>query len=69
MHRSYCFIIHPPALVQTERSALHEAARWGHVDVVKVLLEAGADIQARDKVEKLTSYQHIYFIGILKHQL
>ena len=30
------------------RSALHEAARCGHVDIVDTLLAAGADVQARD---------------------
>ena len=29
------------------RTALHEAAYWNHVEVAKVLLENGADINAR----------------------
>lgn len=31
------------------RTALHEAARAGHVDILDVLLAAGADVQARDQ--------------------
>ena len=30
------------------RSALHEAARCGHVEIVETLLAAGADVHARD---------------------
>ena len=33
-------------------TALHEAALEGHVDVVKVLIQNGADVNAVDAVKK-----------------
>ena len=36
--------------LQDHRTPLHIAARWGDTDVVKVLLDAGADIDAKDEV-------------------
>ena len=35
---------------QDERSALHIASYWGHVEVVKLLLAAGAPVDQQDKV-------------------
>lgn len=38
-------------LLQFKRSALHKASYQGHLDVMKRLLEAGASIEMKDKVE------------------
>ena len=35
---------------QEGRSALSLAFEWGHVDVMKVLIEGGADINTQNKV-------------------
>ena len=35
---------------QNGDSALHEAAVWEHLDIVKFLLEQGADLSLRNKV-------------------
>ena len=36
--------------MQSGRSVLMHAARLGHIDCVRVLVEAGADKEAKDKV-------------------
>ena len=36
--------------LQDERTPLHEAARWGRGQACKVLVEGGAEVNARDKV-------------------
>ena len=38
------------ALKQSEKSALHKAARRAHKDVMELLVKHGADIKLRDKV-------------------
>ena len=40
-------------LMRMEWTALHYAARDGHVDVAKVLLQNGADVNAVDKDNRL----------------
>ena len=37
-------------MLQLDRTALHCAAACGHVAVTEVLLEGGADLEAKDKV-------------------
>jgi len=37
-------------LYQIGRTALHHAAKGGHASLVHLLVEAGADTEARDKV-------------------
>ena len=42
----------PPHLSQNEYTALHYSAENGHDPVVKLLLEAGAKIEAKDEVRE-----------------
>ena len=42
-------------LLQAGHTPLHEAANKGHVEVVKILLEAGATVDAKTKVLRLDS--------------
>ena len=44
------------------QSALHAAAQNGHLDIVKVLLDCGADIEMPDKDGKLMSKFSFYLI-------
>jgi len=37
-------------LLQLDRTALHEAVRWGNTKLVATLIESGADVNALDKV-------------------
>ena len=39
----------PNAVDSTSRTPLHRAARWGSPDCSVLLLDAGADIEARDR--------------------
>ena len=41
---------HAPPPLQDGKTALNHAARWGDIKTVKVLLAAGADVKATDKV-------------------
>ena len=50
MHDSSIHIYMVPQ--QTQSSALHEAARRAHKDVVELLVEKGANIELRDKVKQ-----------------
>ena len=38
------------SIVQDADTALHEAARGGHLDVVRALIQAGCDVNAVNKV-------------------
>ena len=40
------------ALTQTGRAAIHEAARGGHVDTCKGLIQRGADVNAKEIVSQ-----------------
>ena len=44
--------VFPPLVSQFGRSALHKASSHGHVEVVSRLLQAGVDIENKDKVVK-----------------
>ena len=36
--------------LQYDDTPLHDAARWGNTDIVKMLLKEGADVNAKNKV-------------------
>ena len=36
--------------LQDHRTPLHQAAHWGISDIVKILLEEGADVNVKDTV-------------------
>ncbi len=40
--------IHAALIEYCGRTSLHEAAQWGHLEVVKYLISNGADIKAKD---------------------
>ena len=40
------------SLFQLDRTALQWAAANGHLQIIQILIEAGADIEAQDKVSK-----------------
>ena len=40
--------IHAARIGYSGRTSLHEAAQWGHLEVVKYLISNGADIKAKD---------------------
>lgn len=46
--------------LQFQRTALHKASSKGHVEIVKILLEAGASIENKDKVSNhIPPYLHL----------
>ena len=48
-----------------DRQALHLAAMQGHVDVVKCLIEHGAQVDARDEVRiDMYNMAHVYNLGV-----
>ncbi len=44
---------------QDQWTPLHTAANNGQLDVAKLLLECGANIEAKDKVEKCSMFKYI----------
>ena len=36
--------------LQDDQTPLHRAALSGHIDIVKILIEKGTDVNAKDKV-------------------
>ena len=51
-----------PTKHQEGRSALSLAAERGDVDVMKVLIERGADVNTQDKV---IMYRSLYYISLI----
>ena len=39
-----------PVVIQDGDTALHKAARWGHLDCLEVLVTKGAKVNAKNKV-------------------
>lgn len=50
---------------QHGRTAIHRAAKSGNLGVIKLLLNAGADINARAKVSGVLDYVSSFFPAIL----
>jgi hypothetical protein len=53
-----------------ERAALHEAALWGHNDLVKILLDAKLDLNKKDSKENTplqlaVEMRHFYIVNII----
>ena len=45
-----CVMIHMSVTTQSGEFALMQAARWGHTDIVKELVTAGANLNLQDEV-------------------
>ena len=58
MENSDMFLLCTYNIFQNQWTALHKAAENGHVEVVKVLLDAGADVNA---VVKVSIYLYIRY--------
>ena len=56
-HVSSCIICE-----QDGRTALGAAARGGHTETVKLLLDSGANVDATDKVNEMMSGYHVMLI-------
>ena len=48
--------------LQDHRTPLHVAAQWGNDDIVKTLLEEGADVNIKDKVSQCDEILNDHFI-------
>ena len=45
--------------LQWQQTPLHKAVARGHIDIVKILLTKGADINAKDKVSEGSIHSHL----------
>jgi len=53
-----------------EETPLHVSSRWGHVEIARVLLEHGADREARDRIdwsplERASNGEHVELVQVL----
>ena len=53
-----------------EETPLHVSSHWGHVEIARILLEHGADIEARDKnywspLERASTEGHVELVQVL----
>lgn len=54
-------------MLQREATPLHCFAQAGHLEIVSLLIEAQADIEAQDLVRCLTSYEHSTHCTVARH--
>ena len=47
---------------QGKRTVLHDAAVIGKADMVSILLAAGAEVTARDKVKRVCMYEYNMYV-------
>jgi hypothetical protein len=55
------FFAHCVFILQDKKTALHWAVEKGHKDVASLLVERGADIEAKDRVRTYTKIDAVSF--------
>ena len=48
-----------------KKTALHKAVKGGHLEIVKILLDRGADVTLRDKVSGMRDRQYFLYRTII----